>query len=76
MEEIISYNPKRPSNKWDDIFWRARNFDDDDGHCAKLVRALAHGEALCTAYESQNPSFRVKGDMWLQLGHMGTFPVR
>ncbi len=70
MDEIISYKPKKPSSGWDEVFLRARKHE-DDGHCSKLVRALAHGEKLCEAYDSHDPLFRVKGDMWLQLGHMG-----
>lgn len=72
MDEIINYRPKKPSNDWDDIFFRARAHR-DDGHCSKLIRALAHGEKLCEAYDSHDTSFRIKGDMWLQLGHMGKF---
>ena len=70
MDEIINYKPKRPSTKWDEIFRRACKHE-DDGHCSKLVRALAHGERLCEAHDLHDPSFRIKGDMWLQLGHMG-----
>ena len=72
MDEIINYKPKKSSDTWDDIFLRARRHE-DDGHCAKLVRALAHGEKLCEPYDVHDPLFRIKGDMWLQLGHMGMF---
>lgn len=43
---------------------------DDDGHMAKLARSLAHGEQVCKPYEDRD-SFRIKGKMWPQLGHMG-----
>lgn len=41
----------------------------DDGHSAKLVRALAHGQKICGPYEDKD-EFRVKHDDWLQMGHM------
>ncbi|KAL6722152.1 hypothetical protein ACLMJK_001259 [Lecanora helva] len=69
IDEIVNYKPKRPADKWDDIFLRARKHE-DDGHCCKLVRAIAHGEKLCEGYDADDPRFRIKGDMWLQLGHM------
>lgn len=70
MDEIINYQPKRPLDAWEDIFERVRNLE-DDGHASKLVRALAHGENVCIAYDLRDPLFRIKSDMWLQLGHMG-----
>ena len=70
LDEITNYQPKNPSNGWDSIFLRARRHD-DDGHCSKLIRALAHGEKLCEGYDPHDPRLRIKGDMWLQLGHMG-----
>ena len=72
MSEIINYKPKRPTEKWEDIFKRVRRLD-EDGHCSKLVRALADGERLCEACDSGDDDlrFRIKGGMWLQLGHMG-----
>lgn len=68
-DEILHYRPKVPSS-WNGIYDRVRKHE-DDGHASKLVRALAHGEKLCEAYDSRDPLFRVKDDMWLQLGHMG-----
>ena len=74
MDEIINYKPKQPADSWDDFFFRARNHA-DDGHIVKLLRALADGEKLCGPYEARDPSFRIKGDMWLQLGHMGMYYI-
>lgn len=71
MDEIVSYKPTRPSDSWDSIFERVRAHP-DDGHAAKLVRALAHGEKICQEYED-DARFRIKGAMWLQLGHMGNY---
>ena len=79
MDIISNYEPKHPepakdsvmkTGSWDGIFARVLRYN-DDGHAAKLVRALAHGENICAAYSMNDPLFRVKGDMWLKLGHMG-----
>lgn len=68
LSEITFYKPKQPKDTWDDIITRVCNFE-DDGHGAKLVRALAHGAKISKKYEDRE-DFRIKGDMWLQLGHM------
>ena len=79
MEVIEKYKPKHsgaakdPSvgmGTWDRIFTRVIHHD-DDGHAAKLIRALAHGEKICAAYDKNDTLLRIRGDMWLQLGHMG-----
>ncbi|CAF9922569.1 hypothetical protein IMSHALPRED_005705 [Imshaugia aleurites] len=76
MDVINQYEPMHPetakgtgAGSWDGIFTRVLHHD-DDGHAAKLVRALAHGENICAAYSMNDPLFRIKGDAWLQLGHM------
>lgn len=71
IDEIVNYKPKIPGS-WDKVFERVQNLP-DDGHASKLVRALAHGEAICKPYEN-DPKFRIQGSMWLQLGHMGNAP--
>ncbi|KAI9747916.1 MAG: hypothetical protein M1835_001941 [Candelina submexicana] len=72
LDEIINYKPKEPSNEggdpWGSIFCRVGKHE-DDGHASKLVRALAHGEEVCRPYEDRE-AFRIKNQMWLQLGHM------
>ncbi|KAK5000950.1 hypothetical protein LTR66_000296 [Elasticomyces elasticus] len=72
MNEIKNYQPKAPvkdaEDPWADIMERVCRHN-DDGHGSKLVRALAHGQQACQPYESKD-AFRIKGDMWLQLGHM------
>lgn len=74
--EIADYRPKVPSSDsadpWGGIFERVGRHE-DDGHAAKLVRALAHGQVICGRWErdeKRSAAFRVKGDMWLKLGHM------
>ena len=69
MDEIVDYKPKNPQAGWDNIFERVKNYD-DDGHAAKLVRALAHGEQICKGFEG-NDAFRIKANMWLKMGHTG-----
>lgn len=53
---------------WDDILERACRVD-DDGHAAKLVRAVANGEQVCRAFEGQK-GFELAGEDWLKLGYM------
>lgn len=72
IDEIVNYKPKIPGS-WDKVFERVQKHP-EDGHASKLVRALAHGEAICKPYEN-DPKFRIQGDMWLQLGHMGNQSV-
>ena len=75
IDEITRYQPKKqgPSSStdaWGQLFDRIKEHE-DDGHASKLVRALAHGAEICQPYESSK-DFRIKNDMWLQLGNMGT----
>ena len=70
LEEITNYAPKYDDSSWNAVFARARAFG-DDGHTCKMVRALAHGERVCAPFEGDNPNFRIKGKMWLQLANMG-----
>ncbi|KAL8693477.1 MAG: hypothetical protein Q9218_001708 [Villophora microphyllina] len=69
LDEITKYKPKHAEGEsWDGIFKRVVEHE-DDGHASKLVRALRHGEEICKPY-NDDPRFRIKGDMWLKLGHM------
>lgn len=70
LDEITDYKPVEPSG-WDGIIDRVKKYK-DDGHGSKLVRALAHGQQICKPFENKEvgKSFRIKDDMWLQLGHM------
>lgn len=77
LDEIKNYKPKKPTkgtaDPWLDIISRINDFE-DDGHASKLVRALAHGQKICEKYEGKE-SFRIKGDMWVKLGHMAVDSV-
>jgi hypothetical protein len=67
LDEITAYKPSQDSD-WDKIIQRVNRMD-DDGHAAKLVRALANGQQVCQKYEGKE-GFVIKGDMWRKLGHM------
>ena len=71
LDEIKNYKPREPStggDPWQKILARANKYE-DDGHLSKLIRAIANGKAVSAPYETKD-SFRIKGDMWLQLAHM------
>jgi len=71
FEEIENYIPKEmEASDWSSIFDRV-NLIDDDGHAAKLVRALAHGQRISNPWEKSD-KFRVKDGLWLKLGNMGS----
>ncbi|KAJ5851361.1 uncharacterized protein N7529_010746 [Penicillium soppii] len=67
LEEVAQYPIK---DDWSQIFARSLAHPSDDGHLAKLVRALAHGEKVCQPYESSNRQMPIKGDMWLRIGNI------
>lgn len=68
LDEVANYPLKED---WSQIFARSIAHPGDDGHLAKLARALAHGQKVCQAYESKNPEMQIKGDMWLRIGNIG-----
>ncbi|KAF2090701.1 hypothetical protein K490DRAFT_62024 [Saccharata proteae CBS 121410] len=72
LNEITHYKPKMPStghmDDWQNIYARVA-VHQEDGHAAKLIRALSHGQKVCKPYENRK-EFRIKHDMWLKLGHM------
>jgi hypothetical protein len=68
-DDITNYPAK---NDWTTLFARAASHPKDDGHLAKFVRAVAHGENVCKSFESQGQqAMPVSGNMWLQIGNMG-----
>lgn len=68
MNEITDYSPKQAGAGWESIIARV-NRHEDDGHAAKFVRALAHGQRASAPFEEKE-SWPLQGDSWLQLGHM------
>ncbi|KAJ5775158.1 uncharacterized protein N7511_000169 [Penicillium nucicola] len=54
---------------WPRIFERAVTHSTDDGHLAKLARAVAHGQRVCQGVENKHP-MPIHGDMWLRIGNI------
>ena len=54
LNEITDYSPKQPSDGWEEIFKRVDQHN-DDGHAAKLIRALAHGQQVSGPFEEAEP---------------------
>lgn len=61
---------------WGELFERVREIA-DDGHLAKVVRALAHGERVCAEWEGREEGERwvLKGEDWLRLGNLAVDSV-
>jgi hypothetical protein len=74
VSEVSDYIPKKSSlgdeGSWYNIISRAVDVS-DDGHVAKLIRALAFGEKACVGWEEKTPLI-VNGKMWRQIGSMST----
>ncbi|KAJ5735813.1 uncharacterized protein N7483_000938, partial [Penicillium malachiteum] len=64
LDEVTEYPAK---DDWNTVISRAVAHQTDDGHLAKLVRVLAHGQNVCQPFESGLP---ISGDMWLRIGNM------
>lgn len=72
-EEITEYQPKQPGLTWSTLISQVNELTHDDGHIAKLVRALAHGELVCKPYEDQphlKERFPLRGSSWLKIANM------
>lgn len=67
IDSIRGYQAKRPSD-WDEIKHRVCIIL-DDGHAAKVVRALAHGHKVCKPYQSGD-AYPLKDNDWHQLALM------
>ncbi|KAK0307144.1 hypothetical protein LTR01_005790 [Friedmanniomyces endolithicus] len=72
--DLVRQSPPKHPSDWDGIFDRVTALTDDDGHAAKLVRALAHGERVCAPWEGRG-EFRVKAGDWVGMGHMAVDSV-
>jgi hypothetical protein len=59
--------------------YAAVNKEHDDGHVAKFMRALRHGEEVAKPYEEDEVLaryFPVKGEMWVKLARMALGTTR
>jgi hypothetical protein len=61
--QLASYSPQQPGG-WRSIFDRAINFA-DDGHAAKLVRAVAEVDKMSGGWKTDDGR-----DVWKAIGHM------
>lgn len=69
LDEVTQYPVKL---EWPAVFAQSARHPADDGHLAKLVRALAHGQDVCKPFETrESKTMSISGDMWLRIGNMG-----
>jgi len=72
-DEIANYAPLRKDLTWPLLIQKTNQLTHDDGHIAKLIRALAHGQEISAAYEARPElaaRFPLKGQGWLQIANM------
>lgn len=67
QDRITTYKPKLPG-PWEGVMKRANRYP-DDGHTAKLIRALVNAETVSAPYVS-HPDFPMNREDFLQIGHM------
>lgn len=77
LEEIVGYKPKLPpkddGEALKEVFERVVKTE-DDGHAAKLVRAIAHGKSFTRKYQREE-GFVLKEEAWDKLAHMAVDSV-
>ncbi|KAF2793674.1 hypothetical protein K505DRAFT_325335 [Melanomma pulvis-pyrius CBS 109.77] len=73
LSSATDYASRQQAASWADVFARVCALS-DDGHAAKLVRVLAHGEGACAGFEDAG-GFVVKGGVWRVLGNMAVDSV-
>ncbi|ETS76961.1 hypothetical protein PFICI_10835 [Pestalotiopsis fici W106-1] len=72
VDHVIGYKPAQSAGwGWKELY-EAINVAHDDGHLAKIVRALKNGEEVSRPFESGEgaEAFPIKGDSWLKLAQM------
>lgn len=52
-DEIVNYKVRQAGLTWSSLIDQVNQLKHDDGHIAKLVRALAHGSQVCAPYHNQ-----------------------
>ncbi|KAJ5635556.1 uncharacterized protein N7484_008869 [Penicillium longicatenatum] len=73
LKDISDYEPTASKGMDWRALYKAVNEVHDDGHIAKLVRALKNGETVSRPFEQGNgaASFPIRGDLWLRIAQMG-----
>ena len=66
-QRLVEYEPKM-SSSWENVVTRAIKHP-DDGHTAKLIRALLNAEKVCAPY-CEKPGFPLRKGDFLQVAHM------
>ncbi|KAK5042921.1 hypothetical protein LTR84_012010 [Exophiala bonariae] len=72
-EEITKYTPLQKLLTWPLLIEKTNRLTHDDGHIAKLIRTLAHGQGICQAYEAcpeTAAKFPLKSQGWIQIANM------
>jgi hypothetical protein len=59
LDVVRQYKPSEAAGTWDDAIRRAIKHP-DDGHCAKMIRAVLFAEKVSQPYQDR-PEFRLKG---------------
>jgi hypothetical protein len=66
-QDVSDYRPARPGG-WESIYSRVVTYE-DDGHTAKLIRAIKNGEIVTRGFEHQ-PGIRLKEANFIDIAHM------
>ncbi|KAF2648479.1 hypothetical protein K491DRAFT_708672 [Lophiostoma macrostomum CBS 122681] len=72
-ETVKEYSPQANHGLgWDELYEKVVK-EHDDGHLAKLVRALRNGQELSKPFEkgSDSEAFPIKGKEWLKIAQLG-----
>lgn len=73
-DQIPAYKPKQPNMTWPLLIERVLAVEDDDGHIAKFLRAVAHASRVCAPFDGRADlahRFPLRAEGWLTLGNMG-----
>jgi hypothetical protein len=72
-DSIAKYTARESSGSNWEALYKVVVKEHDDGHLAKLVRALKHGQAISQPFENseKGETFPVKGDDWFKIAQLG-----
>ncbi|KAL4995977.1 hypothetical protein BDV10DRAFT_202676 [Aspergillus recurvatus] len=69
LEDVLDYTPALSAGMDWSALYGAVTTVHDDGHLAKFVRALKHGEEVSRPFEDAD-AFPIKGRLWLKIAQM------